>query len=145
IRCFAKYVFERGLTRDTEFVIDTLGGPNRVQLQVENERVVSVRSNMGKPKFERADIPMTGAPGRVLEEDLDLGDRVVQVTCVNVGNPHAVVFVEDATKIDLAQLGPRIENHPAFPQRTNVEFENVLDRKNIVMRIWERGSGITMA
>jgi diaminopimelate epimerase len=145
IRCFAKYVYERGLTRDSEFVIDTLGGPNRVHLQVENGRVVAVRSNMGKPKFERADIPMTGSPGHVLEEDLDLGDRIVQVTCVNVGNPHAVVFVEDATKVDLAQLGPRIENHPAFPQRTNVEFVNILDRKNIVMRIWERGSGITMA
>lgn len=145
IRCFAKYVYERGLTDQTDFVIETLGGPNRVQLATTNGTVAGVRSNMGRPKFERSEIPMEGPPGKVLEEDLELDDRVVQATCVNVGNPHAVVFVEDATKINLPELGPKIENHPRFPQRTNVEFVNVIDRQNIVMRIWERGSGVTMA
>ncbi len=146
IRCFAKYVYERGMTDKTEFVIETLAGPNRVRLNVSGGTVVSVRSNMGKPRFERAEIPMTGPAGRVMEEPLTLDDgRVFQVTCANIGNPHAVVFVEDATKIDLADIGPRIERHPAFPQRTNVEFVTVRDRANIVMRIWERGSGITMA
>ncbi len=145
IRCFAKYVYERGLTDKTEFVIDTLGGPNRVALECDNGKVVSVRSNMGRPKFERSEIPMEGPPGQVIEEALELDDEVVKVTCVNVGNPHAVVFTEDATKIDLAKIGPKIENHPKFPERTNVEFVNVIDRENIVMRIWERGSGITMA
>jgi len=145
IRCFAKYVYERGMTRDKEFVIETLAGPNRVSLATEGERVVSVRSNMGKPKFERSEIPMEGSPGRVLEEDLVLDDRTVQVTCANIGNPHAVVFVEDATVVPLAEIGPKIENHPRFPQRTNVEFVSIIDRDNIVMRIWERGSGITMA
>ena len=145
IRCFAKYVYERGLTQKDDFVIATGGGPNRVQLHIENGEVVSVRSNMGKPKFDRAEIPMEGPPGHVLEEDLDLGDQVVQVTCANIGNPHAVVFVDDATKIDLHDLGPRIETHKKFPKRTNVEFVNVIDRQNIVMRIWERGSGVTMA
>ena len=145
IRCFAKYVYERGLTDKTEFVIDTLGGPNRVALECDNGKVVSVRSNMGRPKFERSEIPMEGPPGQAIEEALELDDEVVKVTCVNVGNPHAVVFTEDATKIDLAKIGPKIENHPKFPERTNVEFVNVIDRENIVMRIWERGSGITMA
>ena len=145
IRCFAKYVYERGLTRQTEFVIDTLAGPNRVQLHVEDGKVVSVRSNMGKPRFERHEIPMEGPPGRVLEEALDLGNHTLAITCANIGNPHAVVFVEDATKVNLSELGPQVENHPKFPQRTNVEFVTVLDRDNIVMRIWERGSGITMA
>lgn len=145
IRCFAKFVYERAMTRKKEFVIDTLAGPNRVALNVDNERVVSVRSNMGKPKFERAEIPMLGAPGQVLEEDLVLDDRTVKITCANIGNPHAVVFVDDATKVPLAEIGPKIENHPSFPQRTNVEFVNIVDRNNIVMRIWERGSGITMA
>ncbi|HQN00497.1 MAG TPA: diaminopimelate epimerase [Candidatus Hydrogenedentes bacterium] len=146
IRCFAKYVYERGMTRDTEFIIETLAGPNRVQLTVNNRRVVSVRSNMGAPKFDRSQIPMTGAPGQVLEEPLRLNDgREGKITCANIGNPHAVIFVEDAPKVDLADLGPKIENHPAFPERTNVEFVSVLDRDNIVMRIWERGSGITMA
>ena len=145
IRCFAKYVYERGLTDKTEFTIDTLGGANRVALQCDKGKVVAVRSNMGRPKFDRSEIPMEGPPGQVIEEDLELDDEVVKVTCVNVGNPHAVVFVDDATQVDLAVIGPKIENHPKFLQRTNVEFVNVIDRENIVMRIWERGSGITMA
>ncbi|HOE65488.1 MAG TPA: diaminopimelate epimerase [Candidatus Hydrogenedentes bacterium] len=145
IRCFAKYVYERGMTHKTDFVIDTLAGPNRVRLNVRDGNVLTVRSNMGKPKFERAEIPMIGPPGRVIEEPLDLGDCQVKVTCANVGNPHAVVFVDDATAVNLAEIGPKIENHPAFPQRTNVEFVSVIDHASIVMRIWERGSGITMA
>ncbi len=145
IRCFAKYVFERGLTEQREFVIDTLGGPNRVQLAVEGGAVVSVRSNMGTPRFDRIEIPMIGPKGRVMEEELTLDDSTLHVTCVNVGNPHAVVFVDDATEIALDVLGPKVEHHEKFPERTNVEFVNVIDRENIVMRIWERGSGITMA
>ncbi len=145
IRCFAKYVYERVMTDKTEFVIDTLGGPNGVSLSVDSGEVVFVRSNMGAPKFERSEIPMEGPEGRVLEEALTVGDETFEVTCANIGNPHAVIFVDDATAIDLADLGPKIENHPAFPQRTNVEFVSVIDRQNITMRIWERGSGITMA
>lgn len=145
IRCFAKYVYERGLTDKTEFVIDTLCGPNGVSLSVESGKVVFVRSNMGVPKFERAEIPMEGPEGRVLEEALTVDGQTLYVTCANIGNPHAVIFVDDATAIDLTDLGPKIETHPAFPQRTNVEFVSVIDRQNIVMRIWERGSGITMA
>ncbi len=146
IRCFAKYVYERGMTRDVEFVIETLAGPNRVQLEVQSGTVRSVRSNMGTPKFERAEIPMLGASGKVLEEPLRLDDgREVRVTCANIGNPHAVIFVEDAAKADLTDLGPKVENHPAFPARTNVEFVNCLNRDALVMRIWERGSGVTMA
>lgn len=145
IRCFAKYVYEREMTKKREFVIETLAGPNRVVLSVEGTEVRTVRSNMGKPRFERAEIPMRGPPGRVIEEPLDLGGAAVRITCANIGNPHAVIFVEDATAVALAELGPKIENHPAFPNRTNVEFVTVRDRENIVMRIWERGSGITMA
>ena len=145
IRCFAKYVYERGMTGKTEFVIETLAGANRVTLKTDGAKVVAVRSNMGRPRFDRAEIPMIGAPGRVLEEELDLGGRTVKITCANIGNPHAVIFVDDATAAPLAEIGPKVENHPKFPRRTNVEFVNVIDRRNIVMRIWERGSGITMA
>ncbi len=146
IRCFAKYVYERKMTTETEFVIETLAGPNRVKLNVDNGKVVSVRSNMGAPRFERSEIPMNGPAGRVLEEPLLLADgREVRITCANIGNPHAVIFVDDATAVDLTDLGPKVECHPAFPARTNVEFVNIIDRQNIVMRIWERGSGITMA
>ncbi|MBX7256976.1 MAG: diaminopimelate epimerase [Candidatus Hydrogenedentes bacterium] len=145
IRCFAKYVYERKMTDKTDFVIETLGGPNRVTLTVDNGVVTRVRSNMGIPRFDRAEIPMIGGPGRVIEEDLDVDGTIMKVTCANVGNPHAVFFVEDATAVPLAQIGPKIECHPKFPKRTNVEFVTVKDRQNIVMRIWERGSGITMA
>ena len=146
IRCFAKYVYERKMTDQTEFTIETLAGPNRVQLCTEGGKVRTVRSNMGKPRFERAEIPMTGAPGKVMEEPLVLSNgETLQITCANIGNPHAVIFVPDATVVPLAEIGPLVENHLSFPQRTNVEFVTVQDRQNIVMRIWERGSGITMA
>ncbi len=145
IRCFAKYVFERGITDKTEFVIGTLAGPNAVVLKTESGKVVSVRSNMGKPRFERAEIPMLGVPGQVKEEAIEIDGQTLHVTCANIGNPHAVFFVDDATAVKLAEIGPKIEHHPSFPERTNVEFVNVVDRQNIVMRIWERGSGITMA
>lgn len=145
IRCFAKYVYERGMTDKTEFIIDTLAGPNRVTLGMDGGKVTTVRSNMGQPRFDRAEIPMEGPPGRVIEEDLDVDGMIMKVTCTNIGNPHAVFFVDDATVVPLAEVGPKIEHHPKFPQRTNVEFVTVQDPGNMVMRIWERGSGITMA
>lgn len=145
IRCFAKYVYERGMTDKRQFTIETLAGPNQVVLTIEGDKVVSVRSNMGSPKFERSEIPMVGAPGKVLEEALEVNGETLRVTCANIGNPHAVFFVDDATAVDLERMGPLVENHPSFPERTNVEFVTVQDRANIVMRIWERGSGVTMA
>jgi len=145
LRCFAKYVYERGMTTKDRIVVNTLAGPNELAMTIENGKVTRVRSNMGRPKFERADIPMLGAPGEVREEPIDVGGTEMRVTCANIGNPHAVFFVDDATAVDLAKWGPLVENHPSFPKRTNVEFVTVKDRANIVMRIWERGSGITMA
>ncbi len=145
IRCFAKYVFERGMTSKTEFVIDTLAGPNAVSLHAVNGVVLSVRSNMGRPKFDRAEIPMEGPPGEVIQEPLDVDGTTFPITCANIGNPHAVIFVDDAAAFDLHAWGPKIERHPKFPRRTNVEFVTVRDRENIIMRIWERGSGETMA
>jgi diaminopimelate epimerase len=145
IRCFAKYVYERGMTKEKEFVIETGGGPNRVELMLEGGKVAAVRSNMGQPRFNRPDIPMLGPAGEVIEEPLEVDGEVHRITCVNVGNPHAVIFVDDATRVPLAEIGPKIENHPKFPARTNVEFVTVHDRQNMTMRIWERGSGITMA
>lgn len=145
IRCFAKYVYEHGFTSKREFVIETLAGPNRVELFVSNGKVERVRSNMGKPNFERSKIPMVGPEGKVIEEPIEVEGETVRITAVNIGNPHAVVFVPDATQAPVTTLGPKIEHHPLFPQRTNVEFVSVIDRSNIVMRIWERGSGVTMA
>lgn len=145
LRCFAKFVYERGMTDKDDIVVDTLAGPNHLKMTIEQGKVVSVRSNMGKPRFERAEIPMLGPEGRVIEEAIEVGDETLHVTCANIGNPHAVFFVPDATAVDLAKIGPLVEHHPSFPKRTNVEFVTVRDRANMVMRIWERGSGITMA
>lgn len=145
LRCFAKYVYERGMTTKDDIVVDTLAGPNHLKMEVRGGKVESVRSNMGKPRFERAEIPMLGPEGRVIEEAIEVGGETLHVTCANIGNPHAVFFVPDATAVDLAKIGPLVENHPSFPKRTNVEFVTVQDRANMVMRIWERGSGITMA
>ena len=145
IRCFAKYVYERGITDKTEFTIMTGGGPNKVELFTNGGTVERVRSNMGRPKFERAEIPMIGNSGEVKEEPIEVDGQTMHVTCANIGNPHAVFFVDDATAINLSEIGPKVEKHPSFPERTNVEFVTVQDRENIVMRIWERGSGITMA
>ncbi|MCA1901751.1 MAG: diaminopimelate epimerase, partial [Candidatus Hydrogenedens sp.] len=102
-------------------------------------------SCMGKPSFERSRIPMIGSEGQVIEEPIDVEGKVVKITAVNIGNPHAVIFVPDATQAPVTEFGPKIEHHHLFPQRTNVEFVSIIDRSNIVMRIWERGSGITMA
>jgi diaminopimelate epimerase len=145
IRCFAKYVFERGMIKRTNFGIETGGGLNTVELFTEGDKVVRVRSNMGAPKFDRSEIPMVGPEGRVMEEAIVVDGSTMHVTCANVGNPHAVFFVDDATAVPLSEIGPKVERHPSFPDRTNVEFVTVQDRQNIVMRIWERGSGITMA
>ncbi len=145
IRCFAKYVYDHGLTDKTEFVISTLAGPNRVWLDVHNGTVRTVRSNMGQPEFERARIPMEGPPGEVIEERLEVGDSLYSVTCVSMGNPHTIIFVDDADAVPLDRDGPPIETHPVFPNRTNVEFVEIIDRSNIKVRVWERGSGITLA
>ncbi len=162
IRCFAKYVYDRGMTAATEFTIETRAGPNRVALDVEAGRVVSVRSNMGRPEFDRSEIPMEGPPGEVIEEPLDVDGVTYLVTCISMGNPHAAIFVDSLEDVSLgnpravisadsaeivpiAQIGPKIETHPVFPNRINVEFVEVIDRQTIKVRVWERGSGITLA
>jgi len=145
IRCFAKYVYEHGMTQSTEFTIETVAGPNRVALDVEQGEVRGVRSNMGRPEFERAAIPMEGPPGEAVEEPLEVDGATYTVTCISMGNPHAVIFVDSAEDIPLAQIGPAIEMHPAFPDRINVEFVEVIDRRTIKVRVWERGAGITLA
>jgi len=145
IRCFAKYVYEGGMTDKLAFSIDTLAGPNEVELSVEDGRVLSVRSDMGEPKLMRAEIPMTGPQGKVIDEPIDVDGETYRVTCVSMGNPHAVFLVDDVESVPLAEIGPKIEHHPKFPNRTNVEVVQVIDRQNIKVRVWERGSGIVLA
>jgi diaminopimelate epimerase len=147
IRAFARYVYEHGLTGKTDMLVQTGAGLIRPILKVERGRVVSVRVDMGEPRLARSEIPMTGRPANkpVIGEVLEVDGRSLQVTCVSMGNPHCVSFVEDVEEAPVAELGPLVENHAAFPARTNVEFVQVLDRGNVRMRVWERGAGETLA
>jgi diaminopimelate epimerase len=144
IRCLAKFCFERKVTEKRELMIETLAGVKRVWLEVEDGIVRSVTVDMGSPDFERRRIPMTGE-GRCIDEELAVGDERFRVTCLSVGNPHCVVFVEDLEAFPVRRVGPLIEVHPAFPNRTNVEFVQIIGNDELRVRVWERGVGETLA
>ncbi|MFP4056812.1 MAG: diaminopimelate epimerase [Candidatus Brocadiia bacterium] len=150
IRCFAKYLYDRGLLEGEQATIETRAGDLQVHVVPENGRAVRARVNMGPPRLERADIPMEGPPGQVVGEELTIelphqGPATVRVTALSMGNPHCVTFVDDVGDYPVEVHGPLLENHRAFPQRTNVEFVQVLSRDEVKMRVWERGSGETLA
>lgn len=145
-RCVARYVYENGLTAKTQITLETLAGIIKPELIIDQGEVTAVRVDMGEPRLKRGQIPMGG---NVDEEavgiPLEVDGITYQMTGVSVGNPHCIIFVDDVSAINLSVTGPKIENHPLFPRKTNVEFVQVLDRRNLRMRVWERGSGITMA
>jgi len=147
VRGFAKYVYDHGLTRKQELTVETKAGLIRLSLQVADGKVSAVRADMGVPRLARAQIPMRGEPAqeRVLEEPLTIGKYFLSITAVSMGNPHCVVFLPEVSAFPVAEVGPLIENHDLFPNRTNVEFARVIDRSHVEMRVWERGSGETMA
>ena len=146
IRCFAKYLYDRGLVEGEEARIETGAGVLRVLIFPEGAKARRVRVNMGKPRLERAEIPMEGPPGRVIDEPLAVdGYLTVRLTAVSMGNPHAVIYVDDVAAYPVLVHGPMIEIHRAFPRRTNVEFVQLLSRGEVKMRVWERGAGETLA
>lgn len=145
IRCVARYVYERGYVRDARMRVETLAGVMEPRLLLRDDRVVAVQVDMGVPRLERGEIPMHGPSGCVIEEPIEVRGALLPVTAVSMGNPHAVVFVENVDAIDLYKLGPAVENHPAFPRRTNVEFVQVIDPREVKVRVWERGAGATLA
>jgi diaminopimelate epimerase len=146
IRCFAKYVFDHGLTKEKRISVETLAGIKHLDLMTRGGEVNSVRVDMGEPVLQRERIPMKGAPGMVINEPLALDDGVkFQITAVSMGNPHAVIYVEDVKHFPVEKYGPMIENHDLFPNRTNVEFVQVLGEGEAIQRTWERGSGETLA
>ena len=144
IRCLAKYCFENRIVSKAEMKIETLAGIKTVWLRTENGSVKSVTVDMGSPILEKSMIPMIGS-GRCIDEELDLNGEIFRVTCLSVGNPHCVVFVDDVERFPVERYGPKIENHPAFPRRTNVEFAEVLNEDELKVRVWERGVGETLA
>ncbi len=145
LRIFAKYLYDHGRTGKTAFTVETLGGVVECQCHVADGRVASVTVEMGRATFRAPDIPMNGPDREVVGVPLQVNDHFVKITAVSVGNPHCVVFTDRLDEAEAKRLGPLIECHPAFPNRTNVQFAKVLGRNRLQILIWERGAGYTLA
>jgi diaminopimelate epimerase len=144
IRCFVKYCYETGIARKSELTVETLAGTKRTWLTVENGLVQSVMVDMGVPVLERSKVPMLGQ-GMCINEDLQVNGEAYKITCLSVGNPHCVVFVDAVDDFPVQRVGSKIETHRFFPKRTNVEFAQVLSENEVKIRVWERGCGETLA
>ncbi|WP_270172020.1 diaminopimelate epimerase [Paenibacillus sp. SYP-B4298] len=146
IRCVSKYVYDNGLTDKQQITIETLGaGVQQVQLTVDNGEVTLVRVDMGEPVLEGLKVPTTVDANPVVSHPIEVDGREFAFTAVSMGNPHCVIYVEDAANFDLAVWGPKLETHPMFPRKINVEFVTVHSRSHTDMRVWERGAGPTLA
>jgi diaminopimelate epimerase len=145
IRCVAKYAYHYGLCKSDKIKIETLSGIKTAELIIVNNKVSEVRVDMGEPKLLRNDIPMSGENIHVINEPLLLDGMSLNITCVSLGNPHCIILVDDVVSVQLPIAGKSIENHKAFPERTNVHFAQVVSPNRIKMRSWERGSGETLA
>ena len=163
IRCVGKYVHDFGLTDKLDVSIETAAGIKYLNLRVLGGQVTEVRVNMGAPIFEPALVPTTLEPTKriapngaenteektsvpvVLDAPLEVDGNTYRVSCVSMGNPHVITYVDDEKAVDIEKIGPLFESHPVFPERTNTEFIRIADRKNIYMRVWERGTGETLA
>lgn len=161
IRCVAKFVYDKGLTDKTHISVISAGQIKYLDLSVEDGRVIKVRVNMGSPVLKPELVPVlpdvagklpdmeSRQPGmvndRVIDAPILVKDQEYRMTCVSMGNPHAVIFTEQVNELNLEDIGPFFENHACFPNRTNTEFVEVLDRNTVFMRVWERGTGETLA
>ncbi|MFC4305848.1 diaminopimelate epimerase [Cohnella boryungensis] len=146
IRCVAKYVYDTGLVGKTELTIETLGaGVQPVRLSIESGKVAQVTVDMGEPILNGLDVPTTIDANPVLGHTVEVEGREFKFTAVSMGNPHCVIYVDDAVGFDLAAWGPKLEKHPLFPRKINVEFATVNSREQVDMRVWERGAGPTLA
>ncbi|MDD3293730.1 MAG: diaminopimelate epimerase [Geobacteraceae bacterium] len=147
IRCVAKYAYDNGIVAKKEITAETGAGILTLQLFTNShDKVEKVRVNMGEPRLIRSEIPMTGdGASRVVDEPLNILHSTFRITCVSMGNPHCVIFVDDVEKFPVEKYGPLIENHEMFPRRTNVEFVQVISGDEVRQRTWERGAGETLA
>ena len=145
IRCVAKYVYDYGLTDKTQISVETLGGIKYLDLTVEDGKVSLVKVDMGKPELEADLIPIISEREQVIDEPIEVDGKEYHMTGVAMGNPHAVIYVDDVKGLDLEKIGPKFENHERFPKRINTEFVHCIDRQTVEMRVWERGSGETLA
>ncbi len=145
IRCVAKYVYDHKLTDKTNVSVESGAGIKYLQLTVEDDKVTQVRVDMGEPILSPSDIPVVAQGDKVVDEPIEVCNKIWHMTCVSMGNPHAVVFVDDVEHFDLEKYGPHFENHSRFPKRVNTEFVQVVSRSEAYMRVWERGSAETWA
>ena len=146
IRCVAKYVYDKGLTDKKNISIETKSGIKELELTVEDGKVSLVKGNMGAPILKAKDIPVDVDTEKCIDSDINVDGKDYKITCVSMGNPHAVTFIdEDVKTFPIEKIGPKFENHPMFPDRVNTEFVQVLNRHEVNMRVWERGSGETLA
>lgn len=144
IRCFSKYCYENNIVRKKEQIIETLGGIKKTKLTIKDQIVTHVYVDMGRPIFEKSKIPMEGQ-GTSINEELIIDGVSIQITCLSVGNPHCVIFVNNLDDYPVNLLGPKIENHPNFPNRINVVFAEIENEDLLKVRVWERGCGETLA
>lgn len=145
IRCVGKYLYDNGIVRKKEMTIETLSGIKELSLYTKNGLVSSVRVDMGKPELNPEQIPVNLPGNSIVARKVSIGGREYHITCVSMGNPHCVVFCHNVAELNLAEIGPVFENDPLFPDRVNVEFVELVGRNEIKMRVWERGSGETLA
>ena len=147
IRCVAKYVYDKGLTDKKAVSIISGGQIKYLELQVKDGKMLTAKVNMGRPVFAPAEIPVVMPEGaeNAVNTPIVVNGEEYHMTCVSMGNPHAVIFVNDVSELDLEKTGPLFENHERFPRRINTEFVKVLDKNHVEMRVWERGSGETLA
>ncbi len=145
IRCVAKYVYDYGLTDQTEITVETLSGIKTLLLTVEDGKVSMVRVDMGSPELIAEKVPVISSDEKAIDAPIAIDGETYHFTGVSMGNPHAVVFMQGIDEMAIETIGPKFENHSCFPDRVNTEFVEVMDRKNVRMRVWERGSGETLA
>ncbi len=144
-RCIGKYVYDKGLTTKTEITLETNSGIKYLTLFPENGKVEFVEVDMGKAILVPKDIPVKSDKERFIAEPVTVDGKEYKITCVSMGNPHAIVYLDGVAELPLEKIGPSFENHELFPDRINTEFIEVIDSKNLNMRVWERGSGETFA
>ena len=145
IRCVGKYVYDYGLTDKTQITVDTLAGIKYLDLMVENGKVSKIRVNMGAPILTPEQVPVISPKNPAVDIPIEVKGKEYQMTCVSMGNPHAIIFMDHVKDLDIEEIGPYFENHTCFPKRTNTEFVEILYRNTVNMRVWERGAGETLA
>lgn len=145
IRCVAKYLYDNGMVRKDEMKVETLSGVKTLKINTQNGLVSTVKVDMGKAELEPSKIPVNLPGTRIVDYPLAIDGKPFRITCVSMGNPHAVVFCDDVDSLELTKLGPMFEYSEMFPERVNIEFVKIIDKRILKMRVWERGSGETLA